>query len=84
MQLKDIKIKTIFNSNTKINYNSKNFANKTNLIIRQNISILLIEIIEIRTCFEKIIKNTEILIKKLIIYIYSFVVSRFNYKILLN
>ncbi len=84
MQLKDIKIKTIFNCNTKINYNSKNFANKTNLIIRQNISILLIEIIEIRTCFEKIIKNTEILIKKLIIYIYSFVVSRFNYKILLN
>jgi len=34
VQLKDIKIKTIFNSNIKINYISKSFANKTNLAIQ--------------------------------------------------
>ncbi len=84
MQLKNIKIKTIFNNNIEINYISKNFTNKTNLIIWQNISILLIKVIEARVCFEKIIENTKILIKKIIIYIFIFVVSRFDYKILLN
>ncbi len=33
MQLKNIKVKTIFNNNTKINYISKSFANKINLTI---------------------------------------------------
>ncbi len=33
MQLKDVKIKAIFNNNAKINYISKDFANKINLII---------------------------------------------------
>ncbi len=84
MQLKNIKIKAIFNNNAKINCINKNFANKTNLIIRQNIFILLIEITRARICFEEIIKNAKILIEKIIIYIYIFVVFRFNYDILLN
>ncbi len=33
MQLKNIEVKTTFNSNTKINYISKDFAKKINLII---------------------------------------------------
>ncbi len=84
MQLKNIKIKAIFNNNAKINCISKIFANKINLVIRQNVFILLIEITRARICFEEIIKNAKILIKKIIIYIYIFVISRFNYKILLN
>jgi len=75
VQLKNIKIKIIFNNNTKINYISKNFANKINLVIRQNVFILLVEITRARVCFEEIIKNTKILIKKIIIYIYIFIVS---------
>ncbi len=74
----------MFNSNAKINYISKSFANKTNLIIRQDIFILLIEITRVRVCFEEIIKNAKILIKKVVIYIFIFVVSRLNYKILLD
>jgi len=75
VQLRNIKIKIIFNNNTKINYISKNFANKINLVIRKNVFILLVEITRARVCFEEIIKNTKILIKKIIIYIYIFVVS---------
>jgi len=74
MQLKDIKIKTIFNNNAKINCISKSFANKISLVIRQNIFILLVKITKVRICFEKIIKDTKILIKKIIIYIFIFVV----------
>jgi len=74
VQLKDIKIKAIFNNNAKINCISKDFANKINLVIRQDIFILLIEITKARVCFEKIIKNAKISIKKVIIYIFIFVV----------
>ncbi len=75
MQLKNIKIKAIFNSNTKINCISKDFANKINLVIRQNISILLIKVTRAHICFEEIIKDAKILIKKIIIFIFIFVVS---------
>jgi len=75
MQLKNIKIKTIFNNNAKINCINKDFANKTNLIIRQNVFILLVKITKARIRFEEIIKNAKILIKEVIIYIYIFVVS---------
>ncbi len=74
MQLKNIKVKAIFNSSAKINYISKSFANKINLIIRQNIFILLIKITRTRVCFKEIIKDTKISIKKVIIYIFIFVV----------
>ena len=74
----------MFNSNAKINYISKSFANKTNLIIRQDIFILLIEITRVRVCFEEMIKNAKISIKRVIIYIYIFVVFRLDYEILLD
>ncbi len=64
----------MFNSSAKINYICKNFANKIDLIIRQDISILLIKITRARTCFEKVIENIEILIEKVIVYISIFVV----------
>jgi len=44
----------------------------------------LIEVTKARICFEEIIEDAKILIKKVIIYISIFVVSRFNYKILLD
>ncbi len=74
MQLKNIKIKAIFNNNAKINCINKSFANKTSLAIRQDISILLIKITRIRICFEEIIKDIKILIKKIIIYTFILVV----------
>ena len=75
MQLKDIKVKTMFNNSAKINCISKDLANKINLIIRQNVSILLIKITRVRICFEEIIKDAKILIKEVIIYTFIFVVS---------
>ncbi len=75
MQLKDIKVKTIFNNSAKINCISKDLANKINLIIRQNVSILLIKITRVRICFEEIIKDAKISIKEVIIYTFIFVVS---------
>ncbi len=33
MQLKNVKVKAIFNNNIKINCINKSFANKTNLVI---------------------------------------------------
>ncbi len=75
MQLKDIKVKTMFNNSAKINCISKDLANKINLIIRQNVSILLIKITRVRICFEEIIKDAKISIKEVIIYTFIFVVS---------
>ncbi len=75
MQLKDIKVKTMFNNSAKINCISKDLANKINLIIRQNVSILLIKITRVYICFEEIIKDAKISIKEVIIYTFIFVVS---------
>jgi len=75
MQLKDIKVKTIFNNSAKINCISKDLANKINLIIRQNVSILLIKITRVYIFFEEIIKDAKISIKEVIIYTFIFVVS---------
>ncbi len=74
----------MFNNNAKINCINKSFANKINLVIWQSIFILLIKITKTHICFEEIIKNAKILIKKIIIYTFIFVLFRFNYKILLD
>ncbi len=75
IQLKNIKIKIIFNSNAKINCINKDFANRINLAIWQDISILLIEVTKIRVCFKEIVKDTKVLIEEITIYIFIFVVS---------
>ncbi len=75
IQLKNIKIKKIFNSNAKINCINKDFANRINLAIWQDISILLIEVTKIRVCFKEIVKDTKVLIEEITIYIFIFVVS---------
>jgi len=82
--LKDVKIKIIFDNNAKISCINKSFANNINLVIRQDIFILLIEVTRARARFEEIVKNTKISIEKIIIYIFIFVVSRLNYEILLK
>lgn len=66
--LKNIKVKAIFNNNAKINCISKDLTNRINLVIRQEISILLIEIIEVYICFEKVIKDAKIFVKDIVIY----------------
>jgi len=37
-----------------------------------------------RVCFEEVIEDAKILIEKVIIYIFIFIVSRLNYEILLD
>ncbi len=82
--LENIKVKAIFDSSAKINYISKNLTNRANLIIRQKISILLIEITRVCICFKEIIEDAKIFVENIVLYIFIFVVSRFNYKILLK
>jgi len=84
VQLEDVKIKTIFDSNAKINCINKSLANRVDLTIRQDISILLIEVRKARACFEDIIEDAKVSIEKIIIYILIFVVFRFNHEILLK
>jgi len=57
---------------------------KIDLTIRQDVFILLIKVTRARIRFQKVVKDIKILIEKVIIYIFIFVVSRFNYEILLK
>lgn len=72
--MRDIKVKAISNSNTKINCISKNLVDKISLAIRQEISILLIEITKAHICFEKIIKDVKKFVKNVVIYTLIFIV----------
>ena len=84
VKIKNIKIKIMFDNKVEINCINNFFANKINLIIRQEVSISLIKVIKVRICFERVIKNAKISIDDIVIYISIFVVICFDYEILLK
>ena len=80
----NIKIITIFNNETKINCIFKRLIDAVQLSVRQNIKIIMINVINKRARFfnvcDTVFKNIDIII----ISISVFVVRRLNYELLLK
>ena len=84
VMIKNIKIKTIFNSGAEINYMFKRLIDAAQLFIRQNINIIMINIINERARFFDICEAILISIDSITISISVFVVKRSDHELLLE
>ena len=84
VSIENIKIKTLFDNNVKINYMLKRLTNLTQLFIRQEINIVMMSFIDERARFFDVCESIFINIKSIIISIFIFVIKRSNYEFLLN
>ena len=84
MMIKKIKIKAMFDSDAKINYMLKKFANAVQLFIRQDINIIIINAIEKRARFFDVCEAIFINIESITISVSIFVVKRFNFELSLK
>ena len=80
----DVKIKTLFNNDVKINYMSKKLINATQLFIRQEINIIIINFIDERVRFFDVCESIFVNIENIIISTFIFVINRSNHDFLLN
>ena len=84
IMIKDVKTKTIFNNKTKINCMFKRLINVIQLSMRQNINIIMINIINERVHFFNICEAISISIENIIVSIFIFIVKHLNHEIFLN
>ena len=84
MFINDIKIKTLFDNNVEMNYMSKKLIDATQLLIRQEINIIIINFINKRVCFFNVCESIFINIKNIIISIFIFVIERLNHDFFLD
>ena len=82
--IENIKIKALFDSNVEINCMLKKLTNLTQLFIRQEINIVIMNFINKRVCFLDIYESIFINIESIIISIFIFVIKRSNYEFLLD
>ena len=82
--IENIKIKTIFDSRAEVNYMFKELINIIQLSVRQNINIIMINVINERARFFKICETVLISIDSIIILLSVFVVKCSNYEFLLK
>ena len=82
--INDVKIKTLFNDDVEINYMLKKLIDATQLLIRQEINIVIINFINERVRFFNVCELIFINIKNIIISIFIFVIERSNYDFLFN
>ena len=75
----NIKIKTLFNNDVEINCMSRNLTDATQLSIRQEINIIIINFIDKRARFFDVYELIFINIENIIILIFIFVIERSNY-----
>ena len=80
----DVKIKTLFNNDVEINCMSKRLINATQLLIRQEINIVMINFINERVCFFDVCKSIFINIESIIILTFIFVIKCLNHDFLLD
>ena len=84
VMIENIKIKAMFNNETKVNCMFKRLINVTQLSVHQNINIIMININNERARFFKVCKTVFINIDNITISISIFVVKRSNYELLLR
>ena len=77
--INNVKIKTLFNNNVKINYISKKLIDATQFLIRQIINIIIMNFIEECIRFFDVCKSILVNIKNIIISTFIFVIKRLNH-----
>ena len=82
--IENIKIKTIFNNRTKVNYMFKRLVDIASLSVRQDINIIIINIINKRAHFFDICEVVLISIDSITISISIFVVKCSDHELLLK
>ena len=84
VMIENIKIKTIFNNGVEINCMFKRLTDATQLFMRQNINIIMINVTDERARFFDICEAVFISIDSIIISISVFVVKRSDHELLLK
>ena len=84
VSIKNVKIKALFDSDAELNYMSKRLTNSTQLFIRQEINIVIINFTDERVRFFDVCKSIFINIENIIISISIFVIERSNHELFLN
>ena len=82
--IENIKVKALFDSDAEINCMSKELTNSTQLFIRQDINIVMMNFIDERARFFDVCELIFINIKSIIISIFIFVIKRSNHELLLD
>ena len=81
MLINNVKIKTLFDNNVKINYMSKRLIDATQLSIHQKINIIIINFIDERARFFDVCESIFVNIENIIISIFIFVIERSNHNL---
>ena len=81
--INDVKIKTLFDNNVKINYMLKKLIDATQFLIRQEINIIMMNFIDKYVRFFDICELIFINIENIIILIFIFVIEHLNHDFLL-
>ena len=84
VSINDIKIKTLFNNDVKINCISKKLIDATQFFIRRKIYIVIRNFIDERICFFDVCELIFINIKNIIISIFIFMIERSDHDFLLD
>ena len=84
VSIENIKVKALFDNDVEVNCMSKRLTNSTQLFIRQNINIVMMNFTDERARFFDICESRLISIESIIILISIFVIKRSNHELLLN
>ena len=79
VSINNVKIKILFNNNVEINYMLKRLIDATQLLIRQEINIIIMNFINERARFFDVCESIFVNIKNIIISIFIFVIERLNH-----
>ena len=84
VSIDNIKIKTLFDNDIKINCMSKRLIDATQLFIRQEINIVMMSFINERARFFDVCESIFVNIENIIISIFIFVIKRLNHDLFFN
>ena len=84
IMIENIKIKAMFDSGAEVNYMFKRLINIIQLSVRQNINIIMINVINERACFFDVCETVSISIDNIIISISVFVMKRLDHELFLK
>ena len=84
VSINDVKIKTLFDNDVKINCILKKLIDATQFLIRQKINIIMINFIDKRARFFDVCESIFVNIENIIISTFIFVIERSNYDFLFN
>ena len=84
VSIENVKIKTLFDSDVEVNCMLKKLTNSTQLFIRQDINIVMMNFTDERARFFDVCESMFINIENIIISIFIFVIERSNHELFLD